>query len=185
MFDYIETYTNRRFHFLDPQPEEISIIDIARALSMSCRYTGHVNNFYSVAEHSVILADYVYQTTKDPEQALSALMHDASEAYLTDVPAPIKPYLTNYEELESRVQSAIEKKWNIQPANDLIKCLDKNIVADEAAQVYETVPDWVRSITPVGIEIICLTPAMAEAEFQHRWVIYASMRANKRRGALQ
>lgn len=68
---YIETYSGKKFHILDPQPDEIDIIDIAHALSMNCRYTGHCLEFYSIAEHSVYTSQLVSEENK-----LWALLHD-------------------------------------------------------------------------------------------------------------
>lgn len=82
---FIETFTGRRFKPLDPWPDDIDIQDIAHALSNQCRFSGHVREFYSVAEHSVRVS-----WTCRPEDALWGLLHDASEAYLVDLPSPLK-----------------------------------------------------------------------------------------------
>jgi len=81
---WITTYTGKRFHYLDPQPEEIDIVDIAHALSLTCRFGGHCKEFYSVAEHSIRVAEIVPK-----EFQLLALLHDAGEAYTGDVQSPI------------------------------------------------------------------------------------------------
>jgi 5'-deoxynucleotidase YfbR-like HD superfamily hydrolase len=79
------TYTGRTFWPMDPRPDEVSILDIAQALSHQCRFSGHTREFYSVAEHSV----RVSQIVPAPHQ-LWALLHDAAEAYLLDWPRPLK-----------------------------------------------------------------------------------------------
>ena len=84
---WIQTYTGGKFHLLAPRQEEINIVDIAHALSMMCRFTGHVRRFYSVSEHSWH-ASYLV-----PKQdALWALLHDASEAYMADMNRPLKHF---------------------------------------------------------------------------------------------
>lgn len=103
--DWIQTFTGIQFWPLDPRPEEIDIRDIAHALSNQCRFCGHVNEFYSVAEHSVRCSFIVPQ-----KDALWALLHDASEAYLVDLPRPLKQYSQlgrYYREAESRVMRAV------------------------------------------------------------------------------
>src|SRR5579885_2784587 len=83
--DWIQTYCGVAFYPLDPRPEEILIEDIAHALSMLCRFTGHVKRFYSVAQHCVYVSHRC-----DPKDALWGLLHDAAEAYLNDISRPVK-----------------------------------------------------------------------------------------------
>jgi len=163
--DFIETYTGKQFYFLDPKPEQICIADIAQALSLNCRFSGHVKKFYSVAEHSVILANLVYSKTNDKEEAFSALLHDASEAYLTDIPRPIKPHLFNYMEVERVVQSTIEKAFGAQPISELTHHLDQNILGTEAKQLYLNPPDWAEQYDEVDVQVQCWPPDMARRRF--------------------
>ena len=86
---WISTFTGKKYHYFDPQPEMICLEDIAHALSNMCRFTGHVREFYSVAEHSVHAARVI----EDPKLRKFALMHDAAEAYMVDIPRPFKPHL--------------------------------------------------------------------------------------------
>jgi hypothetical protein len=87
---WILTVTGRRVWPLDPRPEDICIEDIAHALALTCRFTGHCRDFYSVAQHSALCADYVRARGGSAALQLAALLHDASEAYLPDVSRPIK-----------------------------------------------------------------------------------------------
>ena len=108
--DWMQTYTGRQFWPLDPRPEEVVIEDIARALSMQCRFAGHCAKFYSVADHSVrvsMLAD------ENSTLALAGLLHDAAEAYVVDVPRPLKRFLPGYKEIEREVARAIEKRFGL------------------------------------------------------------------------
>lgn len=106
--NYIETFSGVKFDFLEPKQEQILIEDIAHSLSMQCRYTGHTSQFYSVAEHSLLVADLCPDKYK-----LYGLLHDATEAYLTDIASPIKPFLQNYKKLESKLHSSVCAKFNL------------------------------------------------------------------------
>lgn len=173
MPEFITTYSGKKFHFLNPQAEDICIEDIAKALSMSCRYNGHVSDFYSVAEHSVIIADLVYNIQGCPYEALCALLHDASEAYLTDIPRPIKPHLTNYHELEAKAEAAIESVFALEPMNTMIKYFDTHIVRDEAEQLFKDTPTWVNDYDRIGIKVYKWSPVQAEREFLQRFKQYS------------
>jgi hypothetical protein len=118
----IITYNGITFWPLDPRIDEVNIEDIAHSLSMQCRFNGHLRCFYSVSEHSVRVAAQC-----SPENALWGLLHDASEAYLTDLPAPIKEEMPDYKKMERIVQAVICEKFGLpidEPAevkkNDII-----------------------------------------------------------------
>lgn len=105
------TYTGRTIRPLSPDPEDIDIEDIAHSLSNSCRFTGHVREFYSVAQHSV-LCSYIVP----PEYRMMALLHDASEAYLSDIARPIKmepEFGDVYRTAETRLEEAIAVKFGL------------------------------------------------------------------------
>lgn len=109
MSTFITTYTGRRFYPLDPNPADVCIEDIAHALSMICRFQGHVRSFYSVAEHSVHVSRIV-----PPEYALAGLLHDASEAYIADVSRPVKhtEEMIEYRRIENHLDMAIREKFD-------------------------------------------------------------------------
>jgi 5'-deoxynucleotidase YfbR-like HD superfamily hydrolase len=126
---WIQTYTGKPFWPLEPELGEIDIVDIAHALSMQCRYSGHTKRFYSVAEHSVHISNSV-----SPENALWGLLHDASEAYLVDIPRPLKPYLPQYKEAETRCMMAIAKRVGLSwPEPAEVKEMDTRILFNERA----------------------------------------------------
>lgn len=106
--DFIETYSGKKVFVLNPTVDSIGILDIAHALSNICRYTGHSKKFYSVAEHSVHVANLC------GVNPLWGLLHDASEAYLMDIASPIKPHLANYKQLESNLMKVVCKRFNLQ-----------------------------------------------------------------------
>lgn len=109
------TRYGRKYWTADPRPEDVFIEDIAAALSRCCRYGGHTTRHYSVAEHSVRLCWILQRAGYPPEIQLQALMHDATEAYLVDIPRPVKPVLTNYKALEQLNWFAIAVRFNLPP----------------------------------------------------------------------
>lgn len=110
---YICTVTGNWIQPIEPDPQAISIEDIAHALANSCRFTGHVSKFYSVAQHS-----YLVSTLVPDEDRLWAILHDASEAYLSDIARPIKNTPTFgkvYREAETRLMEAICERFSLDP----------------------------------------------------------------------
>ncbi len=158
---WMQTFTGRQFWPMDPRADEVHIEDIAHALSMQCRYTGHSLRFYSVAEHCVLLARYV----SEPNQ-LWALLHDASEAYLVDVPRPVKPFLAGYKEAEARVMAAVCDRFGLpyqMPAE--VHAADGAIIGDERANMAPCVAEWAPTGEPLGVRLEYWTPERAESEF--------------------
>ncbi len=105
----INTYSGRQVDVFDPDPADIVIGDIAHALSHQCRWGGHTKEFYSVAHHSLLVALKVPDELK-----LAALLHDASEAYLVDLPRPIKANLPGYVAAENHLMHVIAKKFGFE-----------------------------------------------------------------------
>jgi hypothetical protein len=158
----------------------VSLSDIARSLSNQCRFAGHLkrDRWYSVAEHSVNVADWIYEETKSKESAFAALFHDASETYLVDVPKPIKPYLEGYKEIEQQVTRIIEQVFGIHPGQTgdaLIKEADCRLLIDERAELcYDYDLDWdLPYDTGLGVTIIGLVPCEAEDIFIDAFGRYA------------
>ena len=110
---YIMTLSGRKFYPFSPDPIDVDLGDIAAALSKSCRYSGHTPGFYSVAEHCVKASETLEQllprglTPANATAITWALLHDASEAYLNDLPRPIKNYMPQYVLIENKIQDAI------------------------------------------------------------------------------
>lgn len=127
--EWITTASGRSFSLHDPQPSDVCIEDIAHALSNLCRWTGHTRNFYSVAQHSMLVAE------KLPAEAkLHGLMHDAHEAYIGDISRPLKRYLGSelIKQLESRIDEAIFIRFGIDPYYELVHDADSRMLATEA-----------------------------------------------------
>lgn len=169
IYNFITTFTNKQYEFLNPKVDQVCIEDIAQALSMNCRYSGHVKSFYSVAEHSCIVSDKVLELTGDYQMAFDALLHDASEAYLTDIPRPIKPHLKNYFDIEALSEKCIQKALGCNPMNELIKHIDTNIIRDEAEQLFISTPSWAGDYELVNIKVASMPPEKAKLEFTHRY----------------
>jgi hypothetical protein len=162
--DFMQTYTGRQFWPLDPREDEVCIEDIAHSLAMQCRYAGHCIQFYSVAEHSVHIAWWLHRHA-DATTALMGLLHDASEAYLIDVPRPVKPFLDGYKSLERWVQNAVMRSFQLpeqMPA--AAKEADDRIIADELVNLKPM--DWHRfHDDPLGVKLAYWSPAEAEERF--------------------
>jgi hypothetical protein len=109
---FIETHSGKEFHFLNPTEDDIDIDDIAFSLSNQSRYTGHTV-FYSVAEHSILVAELLYLQTRNKDLALAGLLHDASEAYLSDLASPLKQFFPEYKKMEDLIDGVIKQKFKL------------------------------------------------------------------------
>ena len=103
MSNYITTYTRRHFDPVNPEPADMDIKDIAHALSMICRGNGHVSSFWSVGEHCILCAKEAAAKGYADRLVLAALLHDASECYMSDVPRPLKQNMKQYKEQENHL----------------------------------------------------------------------------------
>jgi 5'-deoxynucleotidase YfbR-like HD superfamily hydrolase len=127
----IRTFSGVWFNAFEPTEVMINIEDIAHALSHQCRFGGHLPRFFSVAQHSIFTSLIV-----QPEHKLAALMHDASEAYLLDIPRPIKNKLANYIEIEDGLMGVIALKYGFQwPLHDEVKKADEFMLQKEWNEV--------------------------------------------------
>jgi hypothetical protein len=148
----------------------VSIRDIAHALSLLCRFSGHTQMFYSVAEHSLLMSQYFYY---DRALAFEALLHDASEAYCCDVIRPLKNHLPEYAEIELRNQLTIRNKFGLPlKESRMVKAIDDTIVLYELNALtrcevdYDTMQNLDYPMNPV---FLGLDPAHAEAQFLERF----------------
>ncbi len=137
---FISTYSGLCIDLRNPQPETISIIDIAHGLSLLCRFCGQTRCFYSVAQHAVLVSRLVPE-----EAALAALLHDAHEAYVGDITQPVKEYLSSsdLEALSSRLDRAIAERFGvpIEPL-DLVKRADRVALASECRDLLAPGMAW-------------------------------------------
>ncbi len=117
-YKYIRTYTGKEFYPMDPQPDAIDIRDIAHALSLVCRGNGHVNIFFSVAQHCINCAMEAEARGCSPRVILACLVHDASEAYMSDVPRPFKQFLSEYLAQEEHLLEVVYGKFLGSPLTE-------------------------------------------------------------------
>lgn len=131
------TYTGKQVFPLDMSAGDVDIVDIAHSLSNICRFNGHCSRFYSVAQHSVYVAQRLPMRLRFP-----GLMHDATEAYCSDVIRPIKRMIKGYEEIENRVWMAICERFGLSTELDpLIKEVDCRVLLTEKRDILVR-HDW-------------------------------------------
>ena len=173
--EWMRTSTGGRFYPLDPRPEEIDILDIANGLALGCRYAGQgrIDRFYSIAEHSVLLARYVYERYPSvPKVALVVALHDAAEGYLTDLPRAVKHAVGSpYSTMEDEIETMIWEKYGVaaEATNNkqFIKDLDRRIVPLEKNFIMSNPRPWAYDkFEPLeGVAIKCWSPERARFEF--------------------
>jgi 5'-deoxynucleotidase YfbR-like HD superfamily hydrolase len=171
---WIQTYSGKKFQLLSPKIEDISIIDIAHALSMQCRFTGHTKHFYSIAQHSVFVSQLCYN------YPLYGLLHDASEAYLSDISSPLKNsgYFENYKHYENNLQELVFKKFIGKPESNIIKKevkeADLELLAIESFQLMQPLHPEFKAHLECNlikdIKIEELVPSQARNMFLDRYI---------------
>lgn len=166
---WLLTRSGKHFDLVDPQPDMIDLVDIASGLGNECRYAGQCRYFYSVAQHSVITSQIVA-----PEHALEALLHDAAEAYLKDIPRPLKQLLPDYRAIEARVDAAIRQKFGL-PAeqSQAVKDADLVLLATERRDLMPQDPtDWpvIAGIRPLDTRIHAVQNYRATSLFNQRLI---------------
>jgi len=179
---WIQTRSGRRFYPLNPRAEDVDLHDIAHALARQCRFSGHTSRYYSVAEHSVRVAMRVYEQTSDPAFALLGLLHDASEAYLIDLPRPLKrdPVFAPYVVAERAVMDAILRHVGFTSTDlpEVVKRADMALLAAEAHEFMAPVSDeWLAELPEAEPmeHAPGWTPEHAEAAFGRAFVAFASL----------
>lgn len=161
--DWICTFTGKKFYPFDADPDDICIEDIAHALSLICRFTGHCREFYSVAQHCCLAASYAPEGMR-----LWALLHDASEAYLTDISRPVKRYLPDYVKHEKALEEVIAQRFDLcWPMPSEVKLVDNAMLLTEARDLMPpgSVSAWNLQGEPYVNTVSPWTPQVAEARF--------------------
>lgn len=163
-----QTFTNEIVEMTQLNLNAVNITDIAHALSMQCRFAGHIPKFYSVAEHS-----YMVSVLVPEHMALWGLMHDAAEAYITDIPTYVKSCVPEIRKLETYLLSCISIVFSM---GDLVipkevKEVDLRMLMTEKEQFYsEYVRDWEIDAKPYDfIQLSCWSPKEAETKFLLRF----------------
>lgn len=164
---WIQTYSGKRFTPLNPTMNSIVIQDIASALSMQCRFAGHINEFYSVAQHSVYVSYFC-----DSKYSLHGLLHDASEAYLVDIPSPLKrsELFSEYRKVEENLQKTIYRRFGLhEEESESVKRADKLMLGIEAKQLLSLRDDWTITDSIPPFLIKPLSPKDAKVLFLKRF----------------
>jgi 5'-deoxynucleotidase YfbR-like HD superfamily hydrolase len=174
--NWFQTHTGKLIDVRNPTPDMVDLEDIAHALSMICRFAGHVREFYSVAEHSVLVAMIGDRSDLSPEFNLALLLHDAAEAYIGDIISPVKHLCgPTSHELENRWLKVIEEKFNL---GDRLSNMDQSIhkadrlaLSIEVSKLFYPVDPtwWTKFEKPTKnqllAEIHCFSPAKARRRY--------------------
>lgn len=180
---WILTASGRAFDLLSPTVESVDPGDIAQSLSRQCRWTGHTRAFYSVAEHSVRVAELVssfvhmaYPSAQPDEHrqcVLAALLHDAHEAYLGDLASPLKRAIgaSIVDQLERRVDAAIASRFSLNVdlfRSDAVKRADLTLLVTEARDLMPSAPrEWMpEGVRPLPTRIEPWTATEARERFR-------------------
>jgi hypothetical protein len=165
---WILTYSGKHVELMTPDPEEIDISDIARGLSRECRFTGQCREFYSVAQHSVLASGLVPQ-----EFALEALLHDAAEAFIKDIPSPLKKLLPEYSRIEGILERVIRIKFGLpEEMSAPVRLADRILLATEKRDLMPHDPcEWpiLEGIEPLPNPIVPWSPDLAIQLFLYRF----------------
>lgn len=168
----IETVSGKRVDLTKPNYADIDINDIAHSLSLQCRFSGHSRRFYSVAEHSWHIARMLGDFPVEVQ--LAGLLHDASEAYLTDLPSPVKALMPEYREFEDNLMEYIGKRFGFEyPLHPAVKHADRVMLATEAHYLMPSegkgshwgeLPRVDHGFRPIGME-----PRVAKGNFIEKY----------------
>jgi uncharacterized protein len=178
---YLQTVSGRWVNPFDPDPEQLDAGDIARALANQCRFGGHCRVFYSVAQHSVIVSRLVEERDGDVEDVFAALMHDATEAYLGDMPHPLKhrsPLGAAFKAAEDHLEEAIRDRFRIKADVPEIKRADRALLATERRAFSAETWHWpeLEGVEPLDLELEAWPPDEAARAFAERYDELAARR---------
>ena len=176
MTEWVETHSGLYIDVGDPDPGAIEIGDIAHALSMQCRFNGHCAVFYSVAEHSVHVAEHLENTGETVRVQLLGLLHDAAEAYVGDVVSGVKSRLERFAGMEHYVQRAVYESLSVPPPNAeeerLVKDADLAVLLAEAKVLMPSRGEgWCagKTVLAAEVDIYCDSPGDAKGLFSYWW----------------
>lgn len=172
----ILTFSGKYFDFMNPRNNDFNIHDIAHALSNVCRFAGHTREFYSVAQHSVMVARICFRRAAPDDiidHGRAGLLHDAAEAYLGDITRPLKQLLPDYKVIEQRTEAALFAAFGIpHPMPKIVKHADLVMLATEQRDLMPAHDDeWslIAGIEPLTEIINPWYPEKAEREFLKLW----------------
>jgi hypothetical protein len=166
LMSWIQTFTGRKFSPFEPRMEDIDIRDIAHALSLQARFNGHTLSFYSVAEHSVRVSLSLVS-----EVALWGLLHDAAEAYVGDLPRPLKRNIPEFEAIEIKLLEKIISRFGLSwPMPPEVAHADDILLVTECRDLMSAPPEpWNIPAEPLAGKIVPLGCEAAEEQFLTRF----------------
>lgn len=171
MSSRIQTYTGRYIDIFSPKEEDIDIHDIARGLAMKPRWSGHINYFFSIAQHSILVSSIVPK-----EHQKWALLHDAAESYIADVPRPIKKRLPLYKQAEKKLLKTIMARFGLGPnmptvvkkADDIVLVNEAKALMDEDGPLLQRLADNYGEVPTISLGTM-MSWREAEAAFLNRF----------------
>lgn len=184
---WVQTYMQRTFRIDHPDPRDVNIRDIAHALSLQCRFNGHVREFYSVAQHSLIVSDVAQRLhEEEPESAhanaaLAGLLHDAHEAYIGDLVRPVKAFIAerwDWTLMEERAEFAVTQAFHLDCRPSRLECVKRADMLALATEARDLLPggpiSWKTQLPdPLPETIVPMSPGDAEQAFLRRFEICA------------
>lgn len=159
------------FDYNNPEDSDVTIEDIATALSNVCRFSGHIHYFYPVAQHCVNASLIV-----PPEFAFDALMHDTAEAFTNDLPTPLKWAVPVFKELEVRIEAAMAKKFGFNyPFGPEVKLADLQMLRMEKEKIKRDKSHWqmlegieIEDVKPL-VDLHAMSPNKAKELYLNRY----------------
>lgn len=137
--DFIPTVSGKRLYYTNPEPEQISIDDIAHGLAQHPRFGGQTEEFFSVARHSILVSRELEKQGYGVEAQLHGLLHDSAEAYTGDIPAPLKKELSDFQVIEDRIMETVWKALDIPEPSEKewkkVKAADRVLLNHEAREL--------------------------------------------------
>lgn len=153
---FVETYTGERFYPFDPRPSEVRLADVAQGLANTCRFGGQCRSFYSVARHSVLVGRELAAGGHGPRVQSYGLLHDAGEAYMADLPRPVKAAFPSFERAEERVREAVLAAVELPPPRDAeweaVTAADDRLLHYEAGELLAD-GSWAGGAVDLGYDL--------------------------------
>lgn len=178
---YIVCWGGHKLFFLEPKPNDYSIVRVAHALAQERRFAGNYGNGYSVAQHSVLVSLGVELLGGSSRQSLAGLVHDASEMLTGDLPSPLKAHLSGFNHIEALQNKAIEEKYGVNLEDPLVKEVDKMVLSAEVRmlvpqreqRLFDVDPKYHLNEQPGWTQVLPWTYNEAVGQFLDRYEFLA------------
>jgi uncharacterized protein len=172
--NFIALLSGAKMNYHYPERSDVTIEDMASALSNNCRFSGHLPRFYSIAQHLVNTSRIV-----PAEVAFTALMHDTAEAFTNDLPTPLKWEFPVFKELEGKIESAMSKRFGfefpypkeVKEADTIMLILEKFYVKEDFT-IWPNYEEWTQEMVEPYRQLVDLDswqPRRAKREFLERF----------------